>query len=257
MKEDHERRRVSRRVWIGISVCLLLAGVAAISFDHAALGRVADPLPSGIKPFVKVLSNFAEKEAMAFVILVVVALWGETRLGAAAIIACGGGTLVGSGLKRLVGRIRPDGGERSFPSTHAVAAFALAFVLARRFPRFKSVFYAGAALVALSRILLRKHYPSDVLTGAALGLATGAAGVLLACRIADGAWRPWPRLLALCLLVPLLLVLGTHGGTLQVTFLIMAGAALAALASRVAMNGARHVRMPEAADEQEGACDEA
>ena len=61
----------------------------------------------------------------------------------------------------------------SFPSGHSVTAFAMAFVLSRAYPRYAFFFYGLAGLVALSRVYLAKHFPSDVVAGAALGLLAG------------------------------------------------------------------------------------
>lgn len=81
------------------------------------------------------------------------------------------------GLKRLTFRARPDGEHKrsnaSFPSSHAANAFALAGVLAWRWRRAAPAFYAFATAVALSRMVLNRHYLTDVVAGAAIGL--GAA----------------------------------------------------------------------------------
>ena len=61
----------------------------------------------------------------------------------------------------------------SFPSGHSVTAFALAFVLSRAYPRYACLFYGLAGLVALSRVYLAKHFPSDVVAGAAIGILAG------------------------------------------------------------------------------------
>jgi membrane-associated phospholipid phosphatase len=75
-------------------------------------------------------------------------------------------------LKVTVDRTRPNGGGHSFPSGHASATFATAGVIARRFGcRYGSIAYAAAGYVAASRITDRQHYPSDVIFGAALGIA--------------------------------------------------------------------------------------
>lgn len=75
-------------------------------------------------------------------------------------------------LKVTVDRTRPNGGGHGFPSGHASATFATAGVITRRFGwRYGSIACAAAAYVAASRISDRQHYPSDVIFGAALGIA--------------------------------------------------------------------------------------
>jgi 4-amino-4-deoxy-L-arabinose transferase-like glycosyltransferase/membrane-associated phospholipid phosphatase len=64
-------------------------------------------------------------------------------------------------------------GYDSFPSGHAVSAFAVAVVLARFYPRGRGLFYGIAALVGISRVYLNVHYTSDVVGGALLGVAIG------------------------------------------------------------------------------------
>ncbi len=61
----------------------------------------------------------------------------------------------------------------SFPSGHTATAFAFAVVLARRYPRLRIPIYITACLIALSRIALGSHYPSDIAGGAVLGVAIG------------------------------------------------------------------------------------
>lgn len=79
-------------------------------------------------------------------------------------------------LKQAVRRIRPleekAGLSSSFPSGHTGIAFTTATVLSNQYPRLKIPLYLGATLVGISRIYLGRHYPSDVLVGAAIGTLT-------------------------------------------------------------------------------------
>ncbi|MDI6871151.1 MAG: phosphatase PAP2 family protein [Bacillota bacterium] len=105
----------------------------------------------------------------------------ETAAEAALSVACAG--VLVTGAKWAVGRGRPDSdapnsvhylagrpGYDSFPSGHTATAFALARVLARRYPERSRLFYVLAGLVGLSRIYLNRHYPGDVAAGALVGL---------------------------------------------------------------------------------------
>jgi membrane-associated phospholipid phosphatase len=62
----------------------------------------------------------------------------------------------------------------AFPSGHATSAFTAATILAAGSRR-GSWYFALAAVVASSRVYTRMHHASDVLAGAALGLAFGHA----------------------------------------------------------------------------------
>jgi undecaprenyl-diphosphatase len=57
----------------------------------------------------------------------------------------------------------------SFPSGHATNAFMVAAFLGACIKRKRFVFYGIAGLVALSRVYLGVHFPSDVLMGGFLG----------------------------------------------------------------------------------------
>ena len=111
-------------------------------------------------------------------------------------------SLVTTGVKLTVGRVRPAWQDsidllstRSFPSGHAssMAAFAgvmvvLAWIFLRRSSARQAVYVAAAAFVVvgcLDRVLLGRHYPTDVIAGTLLG-----AGVAL---LALGLFDPQPR----------------------------------------------------------------
>jgi len=78
-------------------------------------------------------------------------------------------------LKKSTHEIRPDGSnDQSFPSRHSAQAFLAAAMIQKEFGS-KSVWYPIAAYtvataVGALRILNNKHYASDVLVGAGIGI---------------------------------------------------------------------------------------
>ena len=63
--------------------------------------------------------------------------------------------------------------ELSFPSAHATASLAAATAYGRIAPGSRPPLFALAVALCVTRPYLGMHYPSDVLGGAALGLALG------------------------------------------------------------------------------------
>jgi undecaprenyl-diphosphatase len=81
----------------------------------------------------------------------------------------------------------PPSHEPSFPSDHAVAAFAIACSVALLGGRrLGAIFLAAASTVAITRVFVGLHYPGDVLGGAAIGFA--AAYVVS--RLGAHRWAP-------------------------------------------------------------------
>jgi membrane-associated phospholipid phosphatase len=90
-------------------------------------------------------------------------------------------------LKHLVGRARPKfmhtgdsefspfggSGWDSFPSGHAMAAFAVATVLAVRYPRIRWLVMVLALAVSASRLFRGSHFLTDIVAGAVLGTLVG------------------------------------------------------------------------------------
>jgi PAP2 superfamily protein len=111
-----------------------------------------------------------------------------SSLSAEALLSAG---LWSSALKLITGRPRPGGGtdgkffeyhagqlkvDGSFPSGHATGAFAVATVFAqvyRDHPWVSWVSYGTAGLIGVSRVVLARHYPSDVIVGSLLGNSFG------------------------------------------------------------------------------------
>jgi undecaprenyl-diphosphatase len=89
-------------------------------------------------------------------------------------------------IKSFTGRVRPCNAlgwahtlaidvpsDCSFPSGHAAGAFAFAVFVFRSNRRAGAILLALASLIALSRVALGVHYPSDVAAGALLGSFLG------------------------------------------------------------------------------------
>jgi membrane-associated phospholipid phosphatase len=77
-------------------------------------------------------------------------------------------------IKYAADRTRPNGDPHSFPSGHASTSFATAMVLQEHYgwklgvPAFLLAGYTGA-----SRVIANQHWTSDVVFGAAVGMASG------------------------------------------------------------------------------------
>jgi membrane-associated phospholipid phosphatase len=101
--------------------------------------------------------------------------------------------LLEGALKQLVGRQRPEDLSLGFPSGHSTAAatfFGAVVLLAGTLPAsvcavVRVLAVVMIVLVGMARVILRAHWPSDVLAGIALGLALTAAAGLVAARLGD------------------------------------------------------------------------
>ncbi len=98
----------------------------------------------------------------------------EFETGQMLVLALAGSSTITAALKYAFNRSRPTPPtirkNSSFPSGHATAAFAGASVLARSYPRLAVPAYVLAGGVAYSRLYLRRHYGSDVIAGAVIGI---------------------------------------------------------------------------------------
>ena len=83
-------------------------------------------------------------------------------------------------IKAVVKRTRPDGStQNSFPSGHTSVSFASATVLHREFGWKVGIpAYAVASYIGISRVEGKRHFTSDVLFGAAIGVMAGRAATV-------------------------------------------------------------------------------
>ena len=123
-----------------------------------------------------------------FVLLPGGARHGARRIAVAAAASTAVALALGAVLSHLIDRARPfvddPGGvhqfghhvaDAGFPSDHATASFAIATAILLRNRRGGIVALVLATVLALTRVAIGVHYPTDVLAGAALGAATAIA----------------------------------------------------------------------------------
>jgi membrane-associated phospholipid phosphatase len=97
-------------------------------------------------------------------------------------------SLLATVIKRLIGRARPfvagsdvwayepfnwQARYASLPSGHSTTAFAALVAIGAIFPQARALMWIYAVLIALSRVIITAHHPSDVIAGAIVG-AVGA-----------------------------------------------------------------------------------
>ena len=141
--------------------------------------------------FFSTITRLADSGIFWILLAVTLLLFKKTRkTGLMMGVALLFGLVVGNmTLKPLIARIRPYDlnpsvtllidklHDYSFPSGHTLSSFEGATVLMIRDKRFGIPAIILAALIALSRLYLYVHYPTDVLAGAILGAAFGFLAV--------------------------------------------------------------------------------
>lgn len=189
------QRPVDSAGTIGIAPLVVTAGalVTAFTLDAMIARHVEGSTTAGTLSTARQLDRFGDVTGMAPIIggLAVVGLVAHDRtLVRTAALALGSiatATIVTQATKYAVGRVRPyadpdrDGfdlrffsGSPSFPSGHTAAAFALATSLGDATGRTwaRIGLYALATGTAWARITEQAHWLSDVVAGAAVGIAS-------------------------------------------------------------------------------------
>ena len=156
--------------------------------------HLTNPFLDTVMPYISSLARHGEFWILLALILL---CFKKTRkAGVAMAIAMACGFLVGNiGLKNIIARTRPYDivniqllvdklSDFSFPSGHTLVSFNAAIALHHYHRKWGVVALVLASLIALSRLYLFVHYPTDVLAG--LLLAIGIA--LASCRLVDWLW---------------------------------------------------------------------
>lgn len=195
---NHRLRYYSAAVMAFIAV-----GFVSLSVDvPVARLCLAKSVPEPINEILQLAEVFGHGVGVVAILLTVAILdpakrWALPRL---VLGSLGAGLMANVG-KLLVARLRPHHAdlvvdvrhtflgwlpmgsghsyEQGCPSSHTAAAVGLAIGLAWLYPRGRLWFAILATLVALQRVEAGAHFVSDALWGAAVGIAVGAAAVML------------------------------------------------------------------------------
>ena len=131
-------------------------------------------------------------------------------------------------LSTLIGRERPTSdqgvyafhpfGGRALPSGHATQAFVVASVIATSYDQLwmKAAAYGAATVGAYERVRRGKHFPTDVVVGAAIGTFVGRSVVHFNRRLRSGESEPESAPARLTLLP--ILGSGTFGASASLDF---------------------------------------
>jgi membrane-associated phospholipid phosphatase len=201
------RRRLARQALLTFTVAVILIAALMIWFDAREIALMPPRGSASLWPF-RILTDFGKDNYVLSLLavlllaaaLVTPALHGPARQRLLAIglrlqfmlLAISVSLVVGELVKWTAGRGRPFvGGQAnafnfapfaateahaSFPSAHAITAFALASAVAAVWPRLRGLMIAYALIIAFTRLLLLAHHPSDVVAGATIGII-GVMGV--------------------------------------------------------------------------------
>jgi membrane-associated phospholipid phosphatase len=193
-------RKVTRQSLLTFIAAAILVGVLMIWIDAPEIASMPPRGTAGLWPL-RILTDFGKDN---YVLLLLIVLLVGVTLAAAArhsakqrllaigvhlqflLLAVSVPLAVGEVLKWIAGRGRPFVGgpanafnfvpfagteaHASLPSAHSITAFALAFAVAAVWPRARGLAIAYALLIALTRLVLLAHHPSDVVAGATIGI---------------------------------------------------------------------------------------
>lgn len=173
---------------------------AVTTWDASVITAIYENVHSAfLTMFFRIVTLLGEGGIFWIAVAVILLFFKKTRrsgicIGASLLI----GVIVGNGIiKNVIARPRPYDAiagiesvvshlsDYSFPSGHSLCCFEAATALAMNRTKWAIPAYVGAVLVAVSRLFLFVHYPTDVICGALLGVLFGVLGSLAAGAIYD------------------------------------------------------------------------
>ncbi|MDQ0493398.1 undecaprenyl-diphosphatase [Paenibacillus brasilensis] len=131
-----------------------------------------------------VMRFFAEDFQYVFALALILYWFSRNKLNRKMIVSAVVSTCLGMGISFIIGHLmyrdRPfvthaviqlikHPANASFPSDHAIGAFALAVTFWLYGKKFRLFWLAAALLISFSRIWAGVHYPSDIAVGALIG----------------------------------------------------------------------------------------
>jgi undecaprenyl-diphosphatase len=189
------------RVVLGAAIAILVIAATMVMFDAAAVTD-ARALPAGIREVFGEITDFGKSGwflwPIGLLLLVIAATaspalprFSQLVVGTMVVrlsflfVAIGLPSLFDTVIKRVIGRGRPfvpdianpyvykpfawQAAYASMPSGHATTAFAAAVAVGALWPRTRMVMWSYAGLIAVSRVVVTAHHPSDVIAGAIVG----------------------------------------------------------------------------------------
>jgi membrane-associated phospholipid phosphatase len=173
-----------------VAFLLFVPAGRAADVDGSRRALALDQSSAPLHAFMRLGTELGNARTMAPILLAPAAFGGEATRGTIrlAVVTLGGSQLTVEILKRITHRERPDGKEdtknASFPSSHASAAATLAWIVGARHRRLAPWVWLVAVWIMASRVFLGRHFPSDVLAGALLGIWFAALALRFGQRLA-------------------------------------------------------------------------
>ena len=199
-RAEAARRAARHALWLsaGLGVAIIVLMFAIDAWEIAQMPKRGTPSLW----WLRIVTDFGKDEyvlAVLAALLIAIAIVAPALRGIRRSLLLGLGTrlqfifcavafssLITEVLKYCVGRGRPFvGGEAnafhfshfagnpayySFPSGHATTAFALAMAVSAVWPQARVAMAIYALIIAVSRLVLLAHHPSDVVAGAMVGI---------------------------------------------------------------------------------------